>query len=443
MNQTTLRQLFDSHPYPRNPIEMSPKDDLNFLLLHSLTTAHYLRGDGYVRSQGKVILDVGCGTGYGTLVMAIANPDAKVIGIDLSPKSVEIARDRLQAHGITDFEFYAMSIEDLPSLGRKFDYINCDETLYLLPNPLQGLQIMAAVLAPQGLIRTNLHSLYGRADMFRAQTLSHFLGLMDGEIGDWECEIIRELMQPLKEGVIMQQTWQKMRNENEEIRMNFLLYGDKGYTIPQMFEMLEASNLEWLCMVDWQQWILERLFQNPQSLPEYVDLLISEGSDMQKLHLYDLLHPVHRLLDFWCGHQNREICHPQPINLSEISDRHATVWQNITFHLHPQLRTEKFKQGLEQAIARSLPFPLTQFCSCTSAQAINLATPSTICLLLLWHHPCSLDDIVKHWLTIKPLNHLTLVPVTDSEAFLEIHQALMQLEMFLVVLIDSANQPAC
>jgi 2-polyprenyl-3-methyl-5-hydroxy-6-metoxy-1,4-benzoquinol methylase len=74
MNPTTsLRQLFDQNPYPINSIEMSPQEDLNFLFVHSLTTAHYLRGDGYVKAEGKVILDVGCGTGYGALALAIAS----------------------------------------------------------------------------------------------------------------------------------------------------------------------------------------------------------------------------------------------------------------------------------------------------------------------------------------------------------------------------------
>ena len=57
-NTESLRQLFDGCPYPTNQIEMSPKDDINFLFLHSLTTAHYIQGDGYIRPQGKLILDV-------------------------------------------------------------------------------------------------------------------------------------------------------------------------------------------------------------------------------------------------------------------------------------------------------------------------------------------------------------------------------------------------
>jgi len=438
MNSTEiLRQLFDGHPYPDQPIEMTLKNDTNFLFLHSLTTAHYLRGDGYIDSKDKLILDIGCGSGCGALALAIANPDAKIIGIDLSPKSVEVARERMKFHGFTNSEFHAITLEEVSSLGMEFDYINCDEILYLLPEPIQGLRIMASVLSPQGIIRTNLHSLYNRAAVFRAQTLSHFLGLMDGEIGDWECEVLREFMGTLKDGVSIKSLWQSLGDKNEAIRMNFLFASDKGYIVPEMSMMIEANELELISMVNWRQWGLEDLFEPSESLPEYIEMILADATPTQRLHLFELLHPVHRLLDFWCGHQNREVLNHQPINLSEITYSDAIIWANYTLYLHPQLYTEKFKQSLEEAIAQSLPFPITQFVSCTSLQSINLFSPATICLWLLWQQPRSISEIVKHWLNIKPVNHLTLQAIDEPEAFREIHQALIQLETLLVVLIDA------
>jgi SAM-dependent methyltransferase len=430
----SLRQLFDGHPYPINKIEMSPREDINLLFLHSLTTAYYVRGDGYVQPQGKLILDVGCGSGYAALAMAIANPGAKIVGIDLSSKSVEIARERMQFHGFKDAEFYAMSIDDLPNLGMQFDYINCDETLYLLPDPTQGLGVMTSVLAPQGIIRANLHSLHNRRELYRGQTLSHFLGLMDGEIGDWECEILTEFMDALKEGVVLNNSWKKIKGDNEDIRMNFFLVGDKGFIIPEMFAMIESNNLELISMVNWRHWVLEDLFQSIESLPEYLELLLSSATPLQRLNIYELLHPVHRLLDFWCGHQDREHLSSSGINLI---DSDLETWQTYTFHLHPVLKTEKFKEVLVLAIAHSQPFPLTQFFSCTSAQPLNLFAPATICLWVLWQKPCSMTEIVKYWLTVKPLDPLTLTPVDPSLAFSEVQRALIQLETLVAVLVDN------
>lgn len=38
-----IRQQFDSAPYPRVPLDKSPKDDPNVLYIHNLVTPYYLR----------------------------------------------------------------------------------------------------------------------------------------------------------------------------------------------------------------------------------------------------------------------------------------------------------------------------------------------------------------------------------------------------------------
>jgi 2-polyprenyl-3-methyl-5-hydroxy-6-metoxy-1,4-benzoquinol methylase len=93
-----IRQQFDNTPYPRIPLEESPKDNSELLYLHNLVTAYYFRNRKVINTSGKVILDAGCGTGYKSLVLALANPGAKIVGIDLSEESVKLAEQRLQYH---------------------------------------------------------------------------------------------------------------------------------------------------------------------------------------------------------------------------------------------------------------------------------------------------------------------------------------------------------
>jgi 2-polyprenyl-3-methyl-5-hydroxy-6-metoxy-1,4-benzoquinol methylase len=246
-----IRQQFNTGPFPRIAIETSPKNIANSLYVHNLATPYYLRNQKVVDTKGKVILDAGCGTGYKSLVLAEANPGAKIVGVDISDKSVELAKQRLQYHGFDNAEFYAVSIEDLPQLGLSFDYINCDEVLYLLPNPILGLQAMQAVLQPEGIIRANLHSSYGRANIYRAQKIFKLMGLMDNNPGELEIGIVREILVALKEQVqIKARTWMPaMETDDEKILANYLLQGDKGSTVPEMFSALKAANLEFISMV--------------------------------------------------------------------------------------------------------------------------------------------------------------------------------------------------
>ncbi|MBO1346251.1 MAG: methyltransferase domain-containing protein [Hormoscilla sp. GUM202] len=129
-----IRQQFDSAPYGNVPLDLSPKKNAALLYLHNLVTPYHLRNQKIINPEGKVILDAGCGSGYKSLVLATANPGAKIIGIDISEESLKLARQRLAHHGFAEAKFYAMPLEELPSLGIEFDYINCDEVLYLLPD---------------------------------------------------------------------------------------------------------------------------------------------------------------------------------------------------------------------------------------------------------------------------------------------------------------------
>ena len=89
-----IRQQFDTGPYPRTPLEISPKNDAKLLYIHNLVNPYYLRNKKVTETEGKLILDAGCGTGYKSLVLASANPGTKIVGVDISEKSVELARQR-------------------------------------------------------------------------------------------------------------------------------------------------------------------------------------------------------------------------------------------------------------------------------------------------------------------------------------------------------------
>jgi protein-L-isoaspartate O-methyltransferase len=73
-----IRQQFDASPYPRVPLDKSPKDNISSPYIHNLVTPYYLRNQKIIEIKGKVILDAGCGTGYKSLVLAEANPGAKI-----------------------------------------------------------------------------------------------------------------------------------------------------------------------------------------------------------------------------------------------------------------------------------------------------------------------------------------------------------------------------
>lgn len=431
--QEKIRQQFDFEPYPRVPIDRSPKDEPGVLYFHNLVTPYYLRNHTIISPENKVILDAGCGSGYKSLILAEANPGAKIIGIDLSEQSLNLARQRFQYHGLQNVEFHQLSIYDIPKLCLEFDYINCDELLYLLPDPAVALKVMRSVLKAQGIIRSNLHSSLQRIHYFRAQKVFQMMGLMDGNPEEMEIDIAVETIKALKDGIDLKaRTWTpKFEGEDgkESVLMNYLFQGDKGYTISDLFAALRAANLEFISMVNWRQWNLMDLFKEPDNLPVFLAMSLPEISVEQQLRLFELLYPVHRLLDFWCGHPNQA----QP--WIPVSEWQSSDWQSATVHLHPQLKTPAVKEEMIRCVTQLNPFEISKYLPVTGVQSL-IDSAVAACLLPLVESPQSMQSLVERWHRLRSVHPLTLEPITQEEAFDFLTEALAGLEETGYVLIE-------
>ena len=71
---------------------------------------------------GKKVLDVGCGDGL--LSVQMANLGADVVGIDISPESIEVSRRRAEIDGVSEkAKFVCGPIEAATILGAQFDLV--------------------------------------------------------------------------------------------------------------------------------------------------------------------------------------------------------------------------------------------------------------------------------------------------------------------------------
>ena len=93
------------------------------------------------------VLDIGCGTG--SLSIVLAELGYKVTGIDLSPSMISHAQAKAATHGF-QIEFHVMDAA-FPQLSyQQFDVIICRHLLWALPEPEQVLQRWTEFLKPNG-----------------------------------------------------------------------------------------------------------------------------------------------------------------------------------------------------------------------------------------------------------------------------------------------------
>ncbi|MEM6837240.1 MAG: class I SAM-dependent methyltransferase [Cyanobacteria bacterium P01_C01_bin.120] len=427
-----IRPQFDALPYPNRSLEESPRDNPDYLALHNCTISHYLREHRVIDPAGKWILDAGCGSGYKLLALAIANPGATIVGVDISPRSLEMAQQRLKYHQIDNpSHFHCLAIEELSDLPYRFDYINCDDVLYLLADPVAGLRAMKSVLKPDGIIRANMHSVLQRSSYLRVQQFLTRLGCMEEAPAADEIAVTRQMMATLQDWVeTKRQTWSAECEKNDEIvLMNHLLSGDTGITMADFSAMVRGAELEFISMVNWRQWNLENLFKSLEELPVTVALSLAEMGIEQQLYVFELLQPIHRLLDLYCGHPG------QGQQRSPVGEWDDSLWQQAKVYIHPQLNTEAFRQALKIGAEQLGLIPFHQYLRLDN-QPISVESSFANCLYALLNGPQTVPALQERWLKVRPFDLLTLEPTSSLQAFQTIRNFLLSLEQAGYVMLE-------
>ncbi len=114
--------------------------DLNQTLMECLYTG---------KQNYKTIVDLGCGTGE--FLSLINSRVKKCIGVDSSPKMLELARDRF-SNIKSDYEFRLGELEHLPVKEKEVDSAIINMVLHHIAVPSQVIYEARRVLAPGGSI---------------------------------------------------------------------------------------------------------------------------------------------------------------------------------------------------------------------------------------------------------------------------------------------------
>ena len=100
---------------------------------------------------GQVVLDLGCGAGFDTLLAARrVRPNGKVIGIDMTPEMLAKARHNATIVGVTNVDFLLGQIESLPLSDTSVDLVISNGVFNLCLDKPGVLGEVFRVLKPAG-----------------------------------------------------------------------------------------------------------------------------------------------------------------------------------------------------------------------------------------------------------------------------------------------------
>ena len=117
--------------------------------------------------DGEVILDYGCGPGNDLTGFALYTNATKIIGFDVSPRALELARDRLALHRVPPERVELIEGSDstvgIPLADESVDFLQSQGVLHHTSDPEAILSELYRVLRPGG---RGLIMVYNRASLW-------------------------------------------------------------------------------------------------------------------------------------------------------------------------------------------------------------------------------------------------------------------------------------
>ncbi|MFL0355960.1 methyltransferase domain-containing protein [Erythrobacter sp. GH1-10] len=98
--------------------------------------------------SGAKVVDVGCGQGSSTILMAEAYPQSNFVGIDYHAPSIEEARRKAHAVGLENVEFAVATAQDYPGDG--FDFACIFDALHDMGDPVGAARHVRESLKDDG-----------------------------------------------------------------------------------------------------------------------------------------------------------------------------------------------------------------------------------------------------------------------------------------------------
>ena len=325
-----VAKLYNTYPFPPDPLTDDTPPGYNWRW-NWVTAYNFCTGEKPPRLDIR-ILDAGCGTGSGTDYLIHLNPEAEIVAIDISKKALEVAEERCERSGVIanhrqPISFHNMKLEDAAELPGEFDLINCVGVLHHLPEPEKGIQALAKKLAPGGLLHIFVYAELGRWEISLMQKA---IALLQGDRkGDYKdgVKVGRDIFANLpKHNRLLKQEKERwsLENHRDEAFADMYVHPQEiDYNVDTLFELIDASGLDFVGFSNPQFWNLERLIGKSDDLMARAKDL----SDREYYRLIELLDPSLTHYEFFLSKPPLEQADWSDDNtlLQAIPERHSCM----------------------------------------------------------------------------------------------------------------------
>lgn len=194
-----------------------------------------------LRQERNTVLDLGCGTG--TLTELLARRGYDMIGVDLSEEMLRIAVDKRERSGL-DILYLCQDMRELELYGTVGAAVSvCDSVNYLLEEDdvVQTFRLVNNYLYPEGLFIFDFNTIYKYAEIIGDTTIAE---------NREECSFIWENTYYEEERINEYDLTIFVREEGDRYRRFQETHLQRGYSLKEMRGMVEAAGLLFVDAID-------------------------------------------------------------------------------------------------------------------------------------------------------------------------------------------------
>ena len=140
-NTDDVRRMYEKYPYPSRQIGDNLIYDMAAIISMTIDI------DRIVKPK---ILDLGCGSGHRLIGLASCYPEIHFVGLDMTEKSIQTAKQLAAFHNLQNVSFIHDKIENYRD-KEEYDIVVSTGVFHHMENPLKGFEVSYKALKQDGL----------------------------------------------------------------------------------------------------------------------------------------------------------------------------------------------------------------------------------------------------------------------------------------------------
>ncbi|MDC0669964.1 amino acid adenylation domain-containing protein [Nannocystis radixulma] len=277
--------FYSRYPWPWNSTRFDALEDLEFERV--MLSQEFGDYDHAVLSAASEIWVAGCGTNQ-ALLTALRFPRARVLGTDLSTRSLEICAATAAELGVTNLELRLESINDADH-SERFDHVICTGVIHHTYEPAHALARLQRALRPAGVLELLVYNRFHRTITSAFQKA---VGIMTRGLSSADLAVARRIVAGFALDNTMSRFISRHRDWEETDFADLLINPiEHSYTVDSLAEMAAGCGLELVrpCISLYARFRAENIFWEMRFSDPEVQRVYDELPDLDRWRVSNLL----------------------------------------------------------------------------------------------------------------------------------------------------------